>query len=324
MVVVVAVVMAAPLLSSSIDTGTIDDALAPFPAERGDAVIVPGRPCAGARSELADDLAAYTSATMRDASAEAPASFGDVTVREPTPHVAEVEWHRPPANFFDVELLGGILEGLAWAERRDCRAAVLCSEGKHFCAGFDFSGVGTPLGETIGALYGRAYELVCGPLPLVAAVQGSAVGGGLGLALACDLRVASVATKFSANFARLGIHHGFGLSLTLPEAVGHQRALELLSTGRRVDGAEAERIGLCDRLDDDPRAGARRLASELAEAAPLAVRAIRATQRARLVGGFRAAVEHERSEQLRLMETADFGEGVTATDERRTPRFSGR
>ncbi len=262
---------------------------------------------------------------MSDARADPPrTSFGDVTVCEPLPAVAELEWHRPPANFFDVGLLRGILDGVAWAERNGCRAVVLCSEGRHFCAGFDFSGSGAPLGETIGALYAHADRLVDGPLPLVAAVQGSAVGGGLGLAVACDLRVASPSTRFSANFARLGIHHGFGLSLTLPEVVGHQRALELLLTGRRVDGAEAERIGLCDRLDDDPRAGARRLAAEVAEAAPLAVRAIRATQRARIVERFGAAVEHERGEQLRLMETADFVEGVAATAERRAPRFSGR
>jgi enoyl-CoA hydratase/carnithine racemase len=261
---------------------------------------------------------------MSGSDAEPPAALGDVTVEEPAPGVAEVDWHRPPANFFDVELLRAILEGLSWAQRRGCRAAVLCSEGKHFCAGFDFSGSRRPPAETLAALYGHAYELVTGPLPLVAAVQGSAVGGGLGLALACDLRVASPASRFCANFARLGLHHGFGLSLTLPEVVGPQRALELLLTGRRIDGSEAERIGLCDRLDDDPREGARRLASELAGAAPLAVRAIRATQRARIADGFRSAVERERGEQLRLMETDDFGEGVAATAARRTPRFSGR
>jgi 2-(1,2-epoxy-1,2-dihydrophenyl)acetyl-CoA isomerase len=261
---------------------------------------------------------------MSGSGTEPPATFGSVTVCEPVPGVAEVEWHRPPANFFDVALLRGILDARSWAERRGCRAVVLCSEGKHFCAGFDFSGSGSPPGETLAALYGRAEELVGGPLPLVAAVQGSAVGGGLGLALACDLRVASTATRFSANFARLGLHHGFGLSSTLPEVVGAQRALELLLTGRRIDGIEAERIGLCDRLDDDPRGGARRLASELAEAAPLAVRAIRATQRARIVEGFRSAVERERAEQLRLMGTDDFREGITASAERRTPRFSGR
>jgi 2-(1,2-epoxy-1,2-dihydrophenyl)acetyl-CoA isomerase len=306
MVVAVAVVMAAPVRS----VGSTDTRLR-------------GRPCPIARGELADDLAAYTSRTMSDSS-EATSTFGDVSVVEVVPGVAEVEWHRPPANFFDVELLRGILDALSWAELRGCRAAVLCSEGKHFCAGFDFSGSGAPPGETLGALYGHAYQLVAGPLPLVAAVQGSAVGGGLGLALACDLRVASHATRFSANFARLGLHHGFALSLTLPEVVGAQRALDLLLTGRRIGGAEAERIGLCDRLDDDPRAGARQLASELAEAAPLAVRAIRATQRGRLVEGFGAAVDRERGEQLRLMGTDDFAEGVAASAERRTPRFSGR
>ena len=161
---------------------------------------------------------------------------------------------------------------------------------------------------------------------MVAAVQGAAIGGGLGLAMAADFRVASPEARFSANFARLGFHHGFGLTVTLPAAVGQQRALELLYTGRRVAGEEALQMGLCDRLAPagDLRARAHALAAEIAASAPLAVRSIRETMRGDLAGRVRAALVRERAEQERLNRTEDFREGVRATAERREAHFTGR
>ena len=249
--------------------------------------------------------------------------FGDVTAAIGAHAVAEVEVHRPPANFFDGPLLADLVAAVTWAGAEGGRAVVLCSEGKHFCAGFDFGASDGPDPAQLRALYGHGVDLVCGPLPVVAAVQGAAVGGGLGLALAADFRVAAPASRFAANFARLGLHQGFGISVTLPRAVGHQRALELLLTGRRVNGDEALRIGLADRLDDDPRAGARMLAGEIAASAPLAVGAIRRTQRAGLAEAFARAVERERAEQLALMATDDFREGIEASRQRRPAKFSG-
>ncbi len=251
-------------------------------------------------------------------------TFGDVTVDRSAGYVAEVEMHRPPANFFDAELLQCLVDGISWADGQGCRAIVLCSEGRHFCAGMDFGRSTKPPPDELLALYDRALALVDGPLPVVVAVQGAAIGGGLGLALAGDFRVGSPDSRFAANFARLGLHQGFGLSLTLPEVVGRQRALELLCTGRRIGGAEALQIGLCDRLADDPRDEAHRLAEEIASSAPLAVRSIRRTQRADLITRFAAAVGHERLEQQRLMETDDFREGIAASLGRRDPRFTGR
>src|SRR5207237_4204516 len=119
-----------------------------------------------------------------------------------------------------------------------------CSEGKNFCAGADFHGT-NPAGDE---LYEQAVRLFSAGLPVVAAIQGAAVGGGLGVALSADFRVATPDSRFSANFARLGIHHGFGTTVTLPLVVGPQRALELLYTGARLRGEDAHRIGLCDRL----------------------------------------------------------------------------
>ena len=249
--------------------------------------------------------------------------IGDVSVNWSPTLVAEVELHRPPTNYFDAALLADIVEAVGRADEHGARVVVLCSEGRHFCAGLDFGRSAAPDGDDLRTLYDRAVALVDGPLPVVAAVQGAAIGGGLGLALAGDFRIASPDSRFSANFARLGFHHGFGLSVTLPRVVGEQRALELLLTGRRIGGAEALRIGLCDGLDDDPRAGAHALAAEIAASAPLAVRSIRATQRAGLVRSFAIAVAHERDEQLQLMTTDDFREGIDASAHRRHPGFSG-
>ncbi len=251
-------------------------------------------------------------------------TFGDVTAALTDRAVAEIEVHRPPSNFFDPPLLGQVLEAISWADAQGGRAVVLCSEGRNFCAGFDFGSSDGPEPDHLRTLYDHAVALVAGPLPVVAAVQGAAVGGGLGLALTADFRVASPDSRFAANFARLGLHQGFGISVTLARAVGAQRALELLLTGRRIDGHRALDIGLCDGLDADPRAGAHALAGEIAASAPLAVRAIRRTQRAGLSEAVAEAVEHERTAQLALMGTDDFREGIDASRERRRPEFSGR
>jgi enoyl-CoA hydratase/carnithine racemase len=250
-------------------------------------------------------------------------AFGDVTATSTDSYVAEVEMHRPPANYFDADLLTGVVEAVGWADGQGSRAVVLCSEGRHFCAGLDFGSSDTLDGALLRSLYLQAGALLASPLPIVVAVQGSAIGGGLGLALVGDFRIGTPDSRFSANFARLGFHQGFGISVTLPRVVGAQRALELLTTGRRIDGTEALRIGLCDGLADDPRAAAHALAAEIAASAPLAVRSIRATQRAALLSEFSGAIDHERSEQLRLMGTGDFREGIEASIERRAPEFFG-
>jgi len=239
-------------------------------------------------------------------------------------HVATVEFARPPHNHFDIDLIAAIADAYeALDEDPACRAIVLCSSGRHFCAGANFAGSADAGGP---ALYAQAVRLFAAATPVVAAVQGAAIGGGLGLALSADLRVASPASRFAANFARLGIHHGFGLSVTLPAVIGMQAALELLYTGRRVKGNEAHALGLCDRLapEQELRPQAHALAREIAASAPLAVRSIRATMRGDLAERVRAATEREHAEQSLLFATEDFAEGVHASAERREPRFNGR
>jgi enoyl-CoA hydratase/carnithine racemase len=253
-------------------------------------------------------------------------TFGDVHAELHDDHVAELEIRRPPDNFFDRALIARLAEALEALDGEPrCRAVVLCSAGKHFCAGADFRG--TPLATENGRhLYDEAVRLFRTTKPIVAAVQGAAIGGGLGLALAADLRVAAPEARFSANFARLGFHHGFGLSVTLPAVVGGQRALELLYTGRRLNGEDAVRIGLCDRLAplDRVRAAARELAADVAASSPLAIESIRATMRGDLAERIAHATARERSEQERLQETHDFREGVAAMAARRPPRFERR
>jgi 2-(1,2-epoxy-1,2-dihydrophenyl)acetyl-CoA isomerase len=247
----------------------------------------------------------------------------DVTVELGGDHVATVELHRPPNNFFDVALVSAIADAYEELQTGSCRAIVLCAEGRHFCAGADLT---TGTERTVGELYDNAIRLFKAELPVVAAVAGAAIGGGLGLALSADFRVASDESRFAANFSRLGFHHGFGLTVTLPLVVGNQTATSLLYTGRRVGGEEAQRIGLSDRLavsTEAIRDEAHAMAAELAAAAPLSMRAIRATMRQGLADRIRQATDHERNEQDRLRETADFAEGVLASGERREPEFKG-
>ncbi len=258
--------------------------------------------------------------------------FGDVAVEFGEDAVATVEIRRPPDNFFDVDLIRSLADAYAALDTDSgCRAILLCSEGKNFCAGADFTGRSagaSARGDTwnAGDLYREAARLFESRTPVVAAVQGAAVGGGLGVACSADFRVGSETSRFAANFARLGFHHGFALTVTLPLIVGNQRALDLLYTGRRVSGPEAGEMGLCDQVvpPDDLRPSARALAADIARSAPLAVRSIKETMRGDLADRVRAATARELAEQDRLRSTSDWKEGVRAAAERREPRFEGR
>ena len=252
-------------------------------------------------------------------------------------HVATVEIRRPPHNFFDFHLIRQIADTYeALDADPDCRAILLCSEGKNFCAGANFgdgSGVQAD-GSVEGALnrvgvdhlYVEAVRVFRCRTPVVAAVQGGAIGGGLGLAMSADFRVGSPESRFSANFTRLGFHPGFGLTVTLPRAIGQQKAALMFLTSRRIRGEEAHAWGLLDVLTtaEALREEAWGLAREIATNAPLGVVATRATIRAGLADAVRAATDHELAEQTRLRKTEDFREGVAASADRREPEFRGR
>jgi len=247
--------------------------------------------------------------------------------------VGVVELRRPPHNFFDYVMITELASALEeFDDDPECRAVVLAAEGKSFCAGADQSARGgaNEAGGSHGRfgrhLYKEAIRILRCRKPIVAAVHGAAIGGGLGLACVADFRVTCPEARFSANFTRLGFHPGFGLTELLPRLIGQQASALLFYSGRRIGGDEALRLGLADVLVPQPevRLAALELATEIAGSAPLAVQATRETLRRGLADAFEAATERELVEQEWLRRTEDFGEGVAAMRARRAPVFSGR
>ncbi len=259
--------------------------------------------------------------------------FKDIGV-EKNGQVALVEIRRPPNNFFDIALIREIAEAFeALDADGECRALVLAAQGKAFCAGANFGDSDSDGGALLSGprpgaahLYIEGNRLFRTKKPIVAAVHGAAVGGGLGLAMVADFRVTCAEARFCANFTRLGFHPGFGLTVTLPAVIGPTKAALMFYTSRRVRGDEAHAIGLADVLapQTEVRAAALALAAEIAENSPLGLMATRATMRGDLADRVRAATEHELAEQTRLRRTDDFKEGVKAMAERRVPVFTSR
>lgn len=257
--------------------------------------------------------------------------YGDVSVALDG-NVATLEIHRPPHNFFDFNLIHDLADAFeALDNEPECRALMLCSEGKSFCAGANFANRDASSGETTARagenpLYVEGVRLFRCRKPVVAAIQGAAIGGGFGLALVADFRVATADARFAANFVKLGIHPGFGLTYTLPRLIGVQKASLMFYTGRRLTGDEALAWGLCDVIaePDELRGSALELAEEIAEGAPLALLSTRATMRQGLADAVKAQTDHEFKEQSWLFRTEDHREGVKAVTERRPGKFIGK
>ena len=191
-------------------------------------------------------------------------------------HVGLIEIRKPPLNFFDVSLINQIADALEEFDKDiEIRASVLAAQGKAFCAGADFSDPKRQEQEAsesqkdpaanlpINHLYVQAVRIFRNKKPVVAAVHGAAIGGGLGLAVSADFRVTCPEARFAANFTKLGFHPGFGLTATLPELVGKNNAELIFYTSRRVTGEEATRMGLANLCvpQDQVRAEAMKLAS---------------------------------------------------------------
>jgi len=257
--------------------------------------------------------------------------YGDVAVTRLDGHVAQCEIKRPPNNFFDHQLIKDLADSLEDIDKEnDIRAIVLCAEGKHFCAGANF-------GSSVRAaeleqrtendrnpLYDEAVRLFRCNKPVIAAVQGAAVGGGFGLALMADFRIVCPATRMTANFVKLGFTPGFGLTHTLERIVGAQRANLMFLTGRRINGETAQEWELGDIYTDteNVRSAAIELAQEIAENAPLALLSLREQMRPNIAEAVNDVTTIESREQKWLQQTIDHKEGIKAVAEKRTGNFT--
>jgi enoyl-CoA hydratase len=254
-------------------------------------------------------------------------------------HVATLTLNQPdklnPMSPELIETLPGLIAQLRGDEQ--VRAVVLTGAGRAFSAGADFrtlaglieqNGLDGIAGVHAGIrqIYAAFLPIAQIEVPVIAAINGHAVGGGLGIALLADIRIASDEAKMGANFSRLGLHPGLGISQRLIRAVGHQMASELLFTGRLIRGDEAVRIGLCHSAlpAEQVLPAALALAQQIAQAAPLAVRSIKHTLRTAGEEDIDSVLDKEAMAQAILSQTADAAEGIAAQMGRRTPEFKGR
>lgn len=246
--------------------------------------------------------------------------------------VESIVLSHPPVNALSRRLLSE-LDAIAGALAADptVRSVVVASDGAQFSAGADLKELATLSAAEAPALvragqqaFRRLAEL---PVPTVAAVHGMAVGGGLELALACDLRVADDSAKFGAPEVAHGLMPAWGGTQRLPRVVGAAKAVELCTTGHLVAAPEALRIGLVNKVvsgGQELRA-ARDLAHTIGQRAPKAVRAAKAA----IVGGLDRPLSDGLSFEARLvleevLPSADLAEGLRAFAERRPPKFTGR
>ena len=256
--------------------------------------------------------------------------------------VADVRLNRPDKlNALDMALFTALAEtAAALAETPGVRAVVLSGEGRSFCAGLDLtafsamaagerwrppdnaSGDPTTTGADGRSLGQRAvlawYDL---PVPVVAAVRGHALGGGLQLALGADIRLAAPDSVFTVFEINWGLTPDMAGTQLLPRLVGPDLAAELTYTGRMVEAAEADRIGLVTRIVDDPLAAAHTLAARIAAVNPDAIRANKGLLR-HAHGAIKDGLAAERTVMARIMGSPNQREAAAAGLEKREPRFT--
>jgi enoyl-CoA hydratase/carnithine racemase len=258
---------------------------------------------------------------------------GDAVTYRRDGFVGVIAMNRPDnRNSMTAELLDAFGAAAAAARAdREARCVVVVGSGSCFSAGADFKAQvqrgGEPRlpHERSYAMYEPFLAVLDIEVPVIAAMNGHAVGGGFGLALLCDIRLACRSAKYGANFCRLGLAPGLGISYLLPRLVGASRAAELLYTGRLITGEEAVACGLASRAleADAVLPAALELASEIATSAPLAVRATKRSMADGLGWDARRAAWREAFAQAATVATEDFQEGVAALLDKRAPRFSG-
>lgn len=255
---------------------------------------------------------------------------------ESNDYIATITLNRPDnRNSMTDDVLDGIVEAVATARADDSlRCVVITGKGKSFCAGADFksgtqrrnAAVNLPPNDRSFAMYQPFLSVLDIAVPVIGALNGHAIGGGMGLALVCDMRVANRDAKYGSNFTRLGLHPGMATTYLLPRIVGMTRAVELLLTGRIITGAEAAEIGLVNyAVDADEVLGkAMELAREVAGCAPIANRWTKRSIYDNLDWDPVEPARHEAELQSRTIETEDHKEGVSALLEKRSPNFQSR
>ena len=263
----------------------------------------------------------------------------DAVLYEVDEKVATLTLNRPEnRNSMTPDVLKGLAEAVSRARSdSDVRCVIVTGRGKSFCAGADFKS--GPLGasdqgdehftapqDRFYSMYSHFLSLLEIEVPVIAAMQGHAIGGGLGLGVVCDVRVANRDARYGANFVHLGLPPGMATTYLLPRLLGVPKAVELLLTGRIVSGAAAEECGLANHAvePDQVLPKAREIAGEIARAAPLAVRWTKESIYRGLDWDPRSAARHEAHVQSRTAETEDSREGIAALLGRRDPDFKGR
>lgn len=259
--------------------------------------------------------------------------MNDAVVYERKASIGFLTLNRPAGrNSMTPELLGAFARAASAAkDDAEARCVILTGTGSCFSAGADLK-AGLQIGRAAAlpsersfAMYDSFLRVLDIEVPVIGALNGHAVGGGFGLSLLCDIRVARLDARYGANFAKLGLHSGLGISYLLPRLVGVSRASELLLTGRLIDGEEGERIGLFSRAvaEADVLPTAIALAEEIADCAPLAVRSMKASIRSGLAWTVRDAARAEAALQAETLATEDAKEGMAALLEKREPSFRG-
>jgi enoyl-CoA hydratase/carnithine racemase len=218
----------------------------------------------------------------------------------------------------------------AFADDPAVRVVVLTGAGGHFCAGADISEFDR-VRATVedGVVYEHAVDgcteaIMALPKPTIAAISGYCVGGGCGLAMACDFRIADRTASFGIPAARLGIVYGPLDCRNLIALVGLARAKEILFSARRFDAIEAHRIGFVDRLADDLAADVADFAGALAENAPLSIAGNKLILHSVASGQLEARERDIDAALARALASADYKEAVRAFGEKRRPSFTGR
>jgi enoyl-CoA hydratase/carnithine racemase len=251
--------------------------------------------------------------------------------------IAQITLNRPEnRNSMTPDVLGGLADAVGQARADgDLRCVIITGSGRSFCAGADFkSGAQTDTGragyqapnERSFAMYQPFLSVLDIEVPVIGALNGHAVGGGLGLAIVCDLRVANKDARYGANFVRLGLHPGMAATYLLPRLLGVPKGIEMLLTGRIVSGAEAAEIGLANYAVDADQVLEKslELAREIATAGPIAVRWTKRSIYRNLGWDPATAAELEAQAQSRTLETEDSQEGIRALLEKRAAVFRGK